>query len=1035
MSHRDLKTPAKMADNKCGAAASKRENIQVYVRVRPMNEKERMERKNQNVVELKKDREVIVRDRTNLAMTKTFTFDKAFGPNSKQVDVYKAVAQPMISEVLEGYNCTIFAYGQTGTGKTFTMEGERSNDDMTWEKDPLCGLVPRVLSHMFDELRLKNIEFTMAVSYLELYNEELIDLLSPEEDNSKLRLFEDAQSKGSVIVQGLTDVRVLDKKQVYDILSRGSKKRQTAATFMNATSSRSHTIFMVTIHIRESTEAGEDLIRTGKINLVDLAGSENISRSGATNQRAKEAGNINQSLLTLGRVITSLVEKTPHIPYRESKLTRLLQDSLGGKTKTAIVATVSPVLANLEETLSTLDYAHRAKSITNRPQINQRLSKQAFIKEYDQEIERLRKDLIAQRSGAGIYVDPENYKEMETKIERQDVEILEKIQIIRSLEEEREKRESVVQDLSEKLEETTERLERTAANLAITERNLDEKEVLLDYHLNTEENLKVETGKLISVTDETTRDLEKTHDALERTRNLEAKNTQASATFTSKMDSLLKLAKSESVSHCENQQTQISNLERCTSKLEELQMQTITAMRDEFLSLKVDLTAQFQQARQNLVSNGKEIEQLETQIAQAVTLTNEEIVEMVKRNAAEQLEALAAINLRLLQEKLAQHLQTVIESVTSAFEESIQDAKLQADEVSKTWISLEEKNNKLQRDLIGEQTKVRELKAECAEKANKTQVYWSSTTSLIQKLVLEGSSMSLQDFTNLEQQCNAVEENLKTHTGSAAEISQEINRGAQSIASLSSKNMENLMEKYTNVNKTLAKQNREAQGEVAAADSTLALASNLINSQAQEVQISLQNAVSDFKSSSSSKMETLASHISAQDAYLQNAEAAVQTKEQQVAAMAAQKGQELEEQKLVSRQELEMMQQVAVEGREVANGHIDSIRQTAVTFVNSELAKYAPTGATPARQEREYPRQLKFSSPAPRILARHYAELARQQNQGPDSGLNSPSNSNSSTTTGSSDVENRLQEAAVNLVKNLEQSQEPGRRVLGSRNQ
>ncbi|XP_059478413.1 kinesin-like protein KIF11-B [Neocloeon triangulifer] len=1034
-----------MADNKCGAAASKRENIQVYVRVRSMNEKERMEKNCQNVVELKNDREVIVRDRTNLAMTKTFTFDKAFGPNSKQVDVYKAVAQPMISEVLKGYNCTIFAYGQTGTGKTFTMEGERSNDDMTWEKDPLCGLVPRVLSHMFDELRLKNVEFTMAVSYLELYNEELIDLLLPEEDNSKLRLFEDAQSKGSVIVQGLTDVRVLDKKQVYDILSRGSKKRQTAATFMNATSSRSHTIFMVTIHIRESTEAGEDLIRTGKINLVDLAGSENISRSGATNQRAKEAGNINQSLLTLGRVITSLVEKTPHIPYRESKLTRLLQDSLGGKTKTAIVATVSPVLANLEETLSTLDYAHRAKSITNRPQINRRLSKQAFIKEYDQEIERLRKDLIAQRSGAGIYVDPENYKEMETKIERQDVEILEKIQIIRSLEEEREKRESVVQDLSEKLEETTERLERTAANLAITERNLDEKEVLLDYHLNTEENLKVETGKLISVTDETTRDLEKTHDALERTRNLEAKNTQASATFTSKMDSLLKLAKSESVSHCENQQTQISNLERCTSKLEELQMQTITAMRDEFLSLKVDLTAQFQQARQNLVSNGKEIEQLETQIAQAVTSTNEEIVEMVKSNAAEQLEALAAINLRLLQEKLAQHLQTVIESVTSAFEESIQDAKLQADEVSKTWISLEEKNNKLQRDLIGEQTKVRELKAECAEKANKTQDYWSiwsSTVSHIQKLVLEGSSMSLQDFTNLEQQCNAFEENLKTHTGSAAEISQEINRGAQSTASLSSKNMENLMEKYTNVNKTLAKQNREAQGEVAAADSTLALASDLINSQAQEVQISLQNAVSDFKSSSSSKMETLASHISAQDACLQNAEAAVQTKEQQVAAMAAQKGQELEEQKLVSRQELEMMQQVAVEGREVANGYIDSIGQVAVTFVNSELTKYAPTGATPARQEREYPRQLKFSSPAPRILARHYAELAkhyaeldRQQNQVPDSGLNSPSNSNSSTTTGSSDVENRLQEAAVNLVKNLEQSQEPGRRVLGSRNQ
>jgi kinesin family member 11 len=208
--------------------------------------------------------------------------------------------------------------------------------------------------------------------------------------------------------------------------------------------SRSHTIFTVTVHIRESTEAGEDLIRTGKINLVDLAGSENISRSGATNQRAKEAGNINQSLLTLGRVITGLVEKTPHIPYRESKLTRLLQDSLGGKTKTCIVATVSPVLANLEESMSTLDYAHRAKSITNRPQINQRLSKQAFIKEYDQEIERLRKDLNAQRTGHGIYVDPDNYNEMTIKLDRQDMEILEKIQQIRTLEEEKERREVVL---------------------------------------------------------------------------------------------------------------------------------------------------------------------------------------------------------------------------------------------------------------------------------------------------------------------------------------------------------------------------------------------------------------------------------------------------------------------------------------------------------------------------------------------------------------------------------------------------------------
>lgn len=136
------------------------------------------------------------------------------------------------------------------------------------------------------------------------------------------------------------------------------------------------------------------MLKVGKLNLVDLAGSENIGRSGAENKRAKEAGMINQSLLTLGRVINALVERSPHIPYRESKLTRLLQDSLGGRTKTCIIAAVSPAKCNLEETLSTLEYAHRAKNIRNKPEVNQRMTKRALIKEYINEIERLKADLI-----------------------------------------------------------------------------------------------------------------------------------------------------------------------------------------------------------------------------------------------------------------------------------------------------------------------------------------------------------------------------------------------------------------------------------------------------------------------------------------------------------------------------------------------------------------------------------------------------------------------------------------------------------------
>jgi kinesin family protein 11 len=147
------------------------------------------------------------------------------------------------------------------------------------------------------------------------------------------------------------------------------------------------------VHLKETTELGEDMLRVGKLNLVDLAGSESIGRSGAENKRAREAGMINQSLLTLGRVINSLVERSQHIPYRESKLTRLLIVSLGGRTKTCIIATIGPAKSSLEESLSTLDYANKAKSIHNKPQVNQMMTKKALIKEYCEEIERLKGDL------------------------------------------------------------------------------------------------------------------------------------------------------------------------------------------------------------------------------------------------------------------------------------------------------------------------------------------------------------------------------------------------------------------------------------------------------------------------------------------------------------------------------------------------------------------------------------------------------------------------------------------------------------------
>ncbi|XP_068086199.1 kinesin-like protein Klp61F [Anabrus simplex] len=506
----------------------KNQHIKVFVRVRPLSNNEKCK----NVIDYPGPRELLVRERPFDKNSRKFMFDKVFGPSCQQVDVYRTVVSPLVSEVLAGYNCTVFAYGQTGTGKTFTMEGEKSNDPaMMWHEDPLMGIIPRALSHLFDELRILQAEYSVKVSFLELYNEELLDLLSPVDDSNRIKLYEDATKKGAVIVHGLQELTVRSKNEVYEIMERGSLKRQTAATMLNAHSSRSHTVFTITVHIKENSVEGDELIKLGKLNLVDLAGSENIGRSGATEKRAREAGNINQSLLTLGRVITSLVERAPHVPYRESKLTRLLQESLGGRTKTSIIATVSPHFSNMEETLSTLEYAHRAKNIQNKPEINQKMAKKALIKEYTEEIERLRKDLIASRERNGIYVAEENYYDMLRQIETQKNEMATLLSSVKTLRECLEEKEKLNADLSLSLADYNDRLVKAMQELDCTKGKLketicdrNEKEYIIEHHLTTEQKLLEQAHNLLAVADKSTVDNENLHNSLNRRRMLENDN-------------------------------------------------------------------------------------------------------------------------------------------------------------------------------------------------------------------------------------------------------------------------------------------------------------------------------------------------------------------------------------------------------------------------------------------------------------------------------------------------------------------------------
>jgi len=310
----------------------------------------------------------------------------------EQKHVYDTVAASVVDSVLNGYNGTIFAYGQTGSGKTHTMEGR---------PDPphLRGIIPNSFVHIFDYVSsASDQQFLVRASYLEIYNEEIRDLLSKDPKNS-LELKENIDT--GVYVKDLTSFVVKNVTEIDHVMQAGKKNRSVGATLMNQSSSRSHSIF--TIVIECCSAAAGDKIRVGKLNLVDLAGSERQSKTGATGDRLKEATKINLSLAALGNVISALVDgKSSHIPYRDSKLTRLLQNSLGGNAKTVMCANAGPADYNYDETLSTLRYANRAKNIKNKPKINED-PKDAMLREYQEEIKRLKSQLEA--AGKGIMVD------------------------------------------------------------------------------------------------------------------------------------------------------------------------------------------------------------------------------------------------------------------------------------------------------------------------------------------------------------------------------------------------------------------------------------------------------------------------------------------------------------------------------------------------------------------------------------------------------------------------------------------------------
>ncbi|KAK9457402.1 P-loop containing nucleoside triphosphate hydrolase protein [Dipodascopsis uninucleata] len=489
------------ADTSSDGSSNRETNIHVVVRCRGRNDREVKENSGV-VVSTTSAKEITVQTGPLALSNKTYTFDRVFGPEADQVMVYEDVVSPILEEALSGYNCTVFAYGQTGTGKTYTMSGDVSDNFGTFSSD--AGIIPRALYRLFLALESEQSEYSVKCSFIELYNEELRDLIS-KEDDKKVKIFEDTNKKG-IVIQGMEESFIKTAEEGLKILQDGSHKRQVAATKCNDLSSRSHTVFTITVHVKETSSAGEEYLRIGKLNLVDLAGSENISRSGAENKRAREAGMINQSLLTLGRVINALVDRSSHIPYRESKLTRLLQDSLGGRTKTCIIATISPAKMNLEETISTLDYASRAKSIRNKPQLNQVMSKKALIKEYILEIERLKSDLQACRQKNGVYITSESYQELTAESESRRILVDEQKRKIEVMEEQlkttRDQYEQSMRtmiDTKRELEFTNKLLSDAKGSLAITENDLRVAKAALDQEVSLSNAYAITEDKLTKI--------------------------------------------------------------------------------------------------------------------------------------------------------------------------------------------------------------------------------------------------------------------------------------------------------------------------------------------------------------------------------------------------------------------------------------------------------------------------------------------------------------------------------------------------------
>jgi hypothetical protein len=432
-------------------------NVLVAVRCRPMSTREK-ERGCGSIITTPSNKSVHIAAPRNDGggherSDRDFTFDHCYFTDTTQELVYTDIGSPVVGQALDGFNCTIFAYGQTGSGKSHSMMGSDGDE---------VGIIPRLVVDLWkriDTLHATSLrkseeegktDYFVTVSFLEIYNEEIKDLINPSKKVLKIR---ENKEKG-IYVEELCELIVKDSHSVLKLIDQGNAVRRVAATNMNDQSSRSHSVFTIKIEQKTDVIMGDVhkiSIVKAKLNLVDLAGSERAEKTGASGSTLKEGANINMSLMALGNVINALSEagsKRQHIPYRDSKLTRLLQESLGGNAATVMIAAISPADYNYDETLSTLKYANRAKTIANAVTKNEDIN-QRMINDLKKEIEELKAAVAKGGTGGSDHgEDQKKIKEME---EMQKNSWEERERLAKQLEEERQANLSVA--MSTMLEE------------------------------------------------------------------------------------------------------------------------------------------------------------------------------------------------------------------------------------------------------------------------------------------------------------------------------------------------------------------------------------------------------------------------------------------------------------------------------------------------------------------------------------------------------------------------------------------------------